>query len=187
MAARALAFRTGNVLATTFTGTLSERHGVRVERVPTTQRLLDWFELNDFAVGSCSPAQLDRACELRESIHVVATAAASKARLPAAATRMLNSCSTQGHATAVLTKEGELRWHLETASVEDALSVIAADAIALVSGGRDGRLAVCSSATCQAVFLDSSQSRTRRWCDMNSCGNRQKKDRLRAKQQAKTP
>jgi predicted RNA-binding Zn ribbon-like protein len=34
--------------------------------------------------------------------------------------------------------------------------------------------------TCQAAFFDTSQSRTRKWCDMNTCGNRQKKARFTA-------
>ncbi|MFC6161758.1 CGNR zinc finger domain-containing protein [Kribbella jiaozuonensis] len=43
------------------------------------------------------------------------------------------------------------------------------------SDRRRGRLALCASPTCQAAFFDTSQSRTRKWCDMNTCGNRQKK------------
>jgi predicted RNA-binding Zn ribbon-like protein len=42
-------------------------------------------------------------------------------------------------------------------------------------------LALCASPTCQAAFFDTSQSRTRKWCDMNTCGNRQKKARFNAK------
>jgi predicted RNA-binding Zn ribbon-like protein len=64
--------------------------------------------------------------------------------------------------------------------VEDALGVIAADAISIIAGEQDGKLALCSSPTCQAAFFDTSQSRTRKWCDMNTCGNRQKKARFNA-------
>jgi predicted RNA-binding Zn ribbon-like protein len=66
--------------------------------------------------------------------------------------------------------------------VEDALGVIAADAISIIAGERDGKLALCASPTCRAAFFDTSQSRTRKWCDMNTCGNRQKKARFHAKQ-----
>ena len=64
--------------------------------------------------------------------------------------------------------------------VEDALGVIAADAISIIAGERDGKLALCASPTCRAAFFDTSQSRTRKWCDMNTCGNRQKKARFNA-------
>jgi predicted RNA-binding Zn ribbon-like protein len=177
------AFRLGNVLATSFTATLTERQGNAVERIPTPRRLADWLAVNGLAVDSCSTAQLDLARELRESIHAAATAAAVQEALPASAVQVINDCSAQGRAAAILTAEGKRQWRLGSAScVEDALSVIAADAISIIAGERDGRLALCASPTCQAAFFDTSQSRTRRWCDMNTCGNRQKKARFNANQ-----
>ncbi|MEV4597103.1 CGNR zinc finger domain-containing protein [Amycolatopsis sp. NPDC049253] len=174
-------FRLGTVLATSFTGTLTERRGDAVERIPTPQRLVDWLAVNGLAVDSCTTAQLALARELRESIHAAATAAAIQDTLPASAVQVINDRSAQGRAAAVLTLDGERRWRLGSASsVEDALSVIAADAISIISGERDGKLALCASPTCQAAFFDTSQSRTRRWCDMNTCGNRQKKARFNA-------
>ena len=180
-------FRLGTVLATSFTATLTERHGNAVERIPTPQRLVDWLAVNGLAVDSCTTAQLELAQELRESIHAAATATAIQDPLPASAVRIINDRSIQGRAAAVLTPEGERRWLLGSAScVEDALSVIAADAISIIAGERDGKLALCASPTCQAAFFDTSQSRTRKWCDMNTCGNRQKKARFNANQRKKT-
>ncbi len=173
-------FRAGNVLATRFTGTLSERHGVAVERIPVPHRLVDWLALNGLAVDSCTAAQLELARELREAVHAAATAAATQDELPASAVEVINACSAQGRAAATLTPERNRHWRLGSASVDDALGVVAADAISVIAGERDGRLALCASPTCRAVFLDTSQSRTRRWCDMNTCGNRQKKARLKA-------
>lgn len=188
MHARFPDFRLGNVLATSFTGTLSERHGIAVERIPVPHRLVDWLAVNGLAVDSCTAAQLDLARELRESIHAAATAAAIQDALPAPAVQVINDRSAQGRAAAILTPEGERRWLLGSAScVEDALSVIAADAISVISGERDGKLALCASPTCRAAFFDTSQSRTRKWCDMNTCGNRQKKARFNANNQHKKP
>ncbi|WP_410644765.1 CGNR zinc finger domain-containing protein [Amycolatopsis sp. lyj-346] len=176
-------FRLGSVLATSFTATLTERRGDAVERIPTPQRLADWLAVSGLAVDSCTPAQLDLARALRESIHAAATAAATQEKLPASAVRIINERSSEGRAAAVLTPAGERRWRI--GSVEDALGVIAADAIGILAGERDGRLALCASPTCQAAFFDTSQSRTRRWCDMNTCGNRQKKARFIANQRKK--
>ncbi|MEV8319804.1 CGNR zinc finger domain-containing protein [Streptomyces sp. NPDC059900] len=176
-------FRLGAVLATSFTGTLSERHGEPVERIPVPHRLVDWLAVYGLAVDSCTAAQLDRARELRESIHEAATAAAVQDALPAPAVQAINECSLQGRAAAILTPGGKRQWRLSPDSrVEDALSVIAADAIGILAGERDGKLALCASPTCQAAFFDASQSRTRKWCDMNTCGNRQKKARFNANQ-----
>lgn len=182
MSARFPEFRLGKVLATSFTGTLSERHGDAVERIPTPERLIDWLAVSGLAVSSCTLAQLELAWELRESIHVAATAAARRDPLPVGAVRVINECSVGGWAAVVLTAEGLREWRLGSgSSVEDALSVVAADAIGVISGERDGRLALCASPTCQAAFFDTSQSRTRRWCEMNTCGNRQKKAQFKAK------
>ncbi|RRO16736.1 zf-CGNR multi-domain protein [Saccharopolyspora rhizosphaerae] len=179
-------FRLGTELATSFTATLTERCGDAVERIPDPQRLADWLAIHDLAVDSCSAAQLELARELRESIHAAATAAALGEPLPAAAVEVINERSVRGQAAAVLTPDGRRRWRLGSASrVEDALRVIAADAISIIAGERDGRLALCASPTCRAAFFDTSQSRTRKWCDMNTCGNRQKKARYHANQRKK--
>ena len=48
--------------------------------------------------------------------------------------------------------------------------------------GSGPRLRTCASEACRWVFYDSSRSRTRTWCDMNTCGARSKmrqyRDRL---------
>jgi predicted RNA-binding Zn ribbon-like protein len=187
MSARFPDFHLGNVLATSFTGTLTERHGDAVERIPTPNRLVDWLAVSGLALESCTTAQLEHAWELRESIHAAATAAARRDPLPASAVRIINDCSTEGRAAAILTPESKRQWRLgSTSSVEDALSVIAADAVSIIAGVRDGKLALCASPTCRAAFFDTSRSRTRKWCDMNTCGNRQKKARFNANKR-KTP
>lgn len=178
-------FRPGDVLATRFTGTLSERHGVPVERLPTPERLVDWFAWSGLAVDDCTAGDLEQARLLRESIHAAATAAATGDALPGAAIEVLNACSARGSAFAVLTPDRCRRWSLGPESaIDDALGVIATDAISLLTGGRAGRLALCASPTCRAAFLDTSRGRTRRWCDMNTCGNKEKKARFVATRRA---
>ncbi|GGY15333.1 MULTISPECIES: CGNR zinc finger domain-containing protein [Streptomyces] len=174
-------FRLGKVLATSFTATLTERCGDAVERIPVPRRLVDWLSVSGLAVESCTAQQLERAWELRESIHAAATAAARRDPLPVSAVQVINEHSTEGRAAAILTPDGDRQWRLGSASpVEDALGVVAADAIDIITGERDGRLALCASPTCQAAFFDTSRSRTRRWCEMNTCGNREKKARFNA-------
>src|SRR4051812_36472632 len=92
-------FRLGNVLATSFTGTLSERRGDSLERIPTPDRLVEWLAVSGLAVESCTAAQLELAWELREAIHAAATAAATQDPLPAAAVQIINDRSTEGQAS----------------------------------------------------------------------------------------
>ncbi|MET7731330.1 CGNR zinc finger domain-containing protein [Streptomyces sp. NPDC005402] len=179
-------FRTGKVLATRFTGTLSERYGEALERIPVPSRLADWLSDNGLAVDSCSQAQLAHARELRESIHAAATAVANQDPMPPSAVKVINECSAHGQASAILTPSGSREWRLGSASVDDALSVIAADAISLLAGELEGKISLCASPTCRAAFVDTSRGHTRRWCDMNTCGNREKKARFLANKRNKS-
>jgi predicted RNA-binding Zn ribbon-like protein len=47
----------------------------------------------------------------------------------------------------------------------------------LLIGGDLTRLKRCSTPDCQWLFLDTSKNKSRRWCDMQSCGNRAKAKR----------
>lgn len=173
-------FRLGKVLPTSFTATLTERCGEPVERIPVPSRLVDWLAVNGLKVDSCTGSQLDHARELRESIHAAATAAGNQDPVPSSAVQVINDFSTGGQASAILTSQCDREWRLRSTSVEDALSVIAADAISILAGERSGRFALCGSPTCRAAFFDTSRSGTRRWCEMNTCGNREKKSRFLA-------
>ncbi|ASU79159.1 hypothetical protein CDG81_13650 [Actinopolyspora erythraea] len=171
-------FRLGKVLATSFTATLTERCGEPVERIPAPSRLVDWLAVWGLMVDSCTETQLDHARELRETIHAALTAAGNQKPVPSWTVQGINDYSVGGQASAILTSEGSREWRLGSASVEDALSVIAADAISILAEERRGRIALCASSTCQAAFFDTSRSGTRRWCEMNTCGNREKKSRF---------
>lgn len=175
-------FRTGNVLTTVFTGTLTERLGAPVEHIPTPERLDAWFAENGLAVAPCTTDDLRAAVDLREAIHRAAVAAATMEPLPRDAVEVINRASAAGVAWPCLDTDGRRVWRWPGGgSPIDALSVVAADAIDVLSGGRGGRFALCASPTCREPFLDTSQNRTRRWCDMNYCGNRHKKARFRGK------
>lgn len=178
-------FRTGSELVTRFTGTITERLGDTVERIATPQRFVEWLELNQLAVDGCSPEEWSSALALREAIHEALGAVATGSPVPEHATETINDHSLGGRAGARLTPDGAREWVLgPPPRVADALAVIAHETIAIVTGEREGRLALCDSPTCREAFFDTSRSRTRRWCDMNICGNKQKKARLKAARSA---
>lgn len=100
--------------------------------------------------------------------------------MPLQQVEVINRACSAGAVSAHLSPDGSRtwQWHGE-GTATDALSVVAGDAIDVLSGKRGGRLVLCASPTCREPFLDLSQNRTRRWCDMNYCGNRNKKARYR--------
>lgn len=66
--------------------------------------------------------------------------------------------------------------------VEGALARIALAWSALVTTGDAARLKRCAEHTCGWVFWDVSKNRSRRWCSMRVCGNRNKARAYAARQ-----
>jgi predicted RNA-binding Zn ribbon-like protein len=78
--------------------------------------------------------------------------------------------------------EGALQW---TASAEDDLDrvlwEVARAAGRLVVSPRLARVRACAAHDCGWWFVDDTKNRSRRWCDMKLCGNREKLRRFRKK------
>jgi predicted RNA-binding Zn ribbon-like protein len=72
------------------------------------------------------------------------------------------------------------------ARTAQALSVVARDAVRLLSPGEHGRdrIRTCDADDCGIVFADDSRSRSRRWCSMARCGNRAKVRAYRSRARA---
>ncbi|HEY2002028.1 MAG TPA: ABATE domain-containing protein [Acidobacteriaceae bacterium] len=94
--------------------------------------------------------------------------------------------------SAACARHRELRWkseHLEwtwkalAADAEAPALLLAERGLDLLIGNEPPRLHACASDTCRWLFLDTSKNRTRRWCDMKTCGNRAKARRYSAAHQ----
>jgi predicted RNA-binding Zn ribbon-like protein len=94
--------------------------------------------------------------------------------------------------SAACARRRELRWtdgHLAWAwkapagDAETPALRLAQHALDLLIGDEPLRLHACASDTCRWLFLDTSKNRTRRWCDMKTCGNRAKARRYNAAHQ----
>jgi predicted RNA-binding Zn ribbon-like protein len=58
-----------------------------------------------------------------------------------------------------------------TPVIRSAIELLTTDAI--------GRVRLCADQSCAWLFVDTTRSGTRRWCDMKVCGNRNKVRRFR--------
>ena len=72
------------------------------------------------------------------------------------------------------------RWQAMEANPDAPALLLADDALKLLTQEPPARLHACASDTCRWLFLDVSKNRTRRWCDMKTCGNRAKARRYSA-------
>ncbi|WP_267464159.1 CGNR zinc finger domain-containing protein [Nocardia cyriacigeorgica] len=120
------------------------------------------------------------AVELREAIYRIGSAISAGGQPGSEDVRTLNAMAAAGRAKAAL-EHGRAGWNLtETAPVRDALGVLATEAIRIFGGPDRGRIKNCEGPGCAGLFLDTSRAANRRWCSMNTCGNKVKKSRITA-------
>jgi len=134
------------------------------------------------APGSVVPAAIVRdARELREAVHAIVAAARTPGGVAAAggeARERVNQAAARSVPVPVLGERGELRWQAND-PITGTLALVARDAADLVTSAAVLRVRACADPGCGALFLDTSRPGSRRWCSMDSCGNRAKKQRRR--------
>jgi predicted RNA-binding Zn ribbon-like protein len=79
----------------------------------------------------------------------------------------------------------EWTWKEEHRDLDRILWPVMHSAAELLTSKERGLIRECGSQTCTWMFLDRSKNRTRRWCDMKTCGNRAKWRRFYSKQKEK--
>jgi predicted RNA-binding Zn ribbon-like protein len=72
--------------------------------------------------------------------------------------------------------------HPEDEGLDMPWLMLVRDAELLLCSAEASHIHICSAEGCGWVFLDESKNRTRRWCSMLLCGNREKAARYRAKE-----
>jgi predicted RNA-binding Zn ribbon-like protein len=68
----------------------------------------------------------------------------------------------------------ETKWTSGADGLPQVLFAVLTNAAELLASDRLGRIRECACADCTWLFVDESRNRSRRWCDMNACGNRMK-------------
>ncbi len=133
-----------------------------------------------FAAAESDPARaaevLARALELREALYRLFTAARSQAAADPADLAVLNRELSSALAHLRVRAEGDdFGWGWEEgAQLERVLWPVVRDAAELLVSGDLRRVGRCCGDNCDWLYLDTSRNRSRRWCDMQVCGNRAK-------------
>jgi predicted RNA-binding Zn ribbon-like protein len=167
----------GGNLCLDFINTVSDRAGEPREHVETYGDLLEFArqagamppaEVEELAAEATSdPAYATRvnaqALRTREVLYRIFRTIATENMPGDRDLAALNSILVDGLAKARLIREGD----------------------AYLASGRLDRIRLCGSDTCEWLFLDESRNRSRRWCDMSTCGNREKARRHYEKARAR--
>jgi predicted RNA-binding Zn ribbon-like protein len=128
-------------------------------------------------------AVLARAKGFREALNSLAAAIDGGRQPNADVLKTIGECLASAYANGRLVPhEGTLQW---VASAEDDLDrvlwEIGRAAGRLVVSPRLARVRACAASDCGWWFVDDTKNRSRRWCDMTLCGNREKLRRFRSK------
>ncbi len=118
-----------------------------------------------------------RAVELREAIYRIFAAIAEDVRPDVDDLELLNSSlgPAMAHARIVAAQDGYTwDWASEQVVLDRMLWPVARSAAELLSSAQLSRARQCADEKCGWLFLDMSRNRSRRWCSMEDCGNRNK-------------
>lgn len=89
----------------------------------------------------------------------------------------VNGMLTEARALPQIVRHDDLGWHLHATSSESPLAdrILVEAAMGWVDVIRNGereRMRICAADDCQAVLVDFSRNRSKRYCDVGNCGNR---------------
>jgi predicted RNA-binding Zn ribbon-like protein len=185
-------------LALDFANTLDYRYepGRRIDLLPTYERFLALCHQSGIVTGAETRKILDglseldsrrvlkHVIELREAVYSLILSGV-RGRSPAEpALRALNRFLSEARGV------DEVVWHNRrfVRSVPDVterpdgpLRLVVDAAVALMTSPDIDNVRECSEGTCRWFFLDRSRNHSRRWCDMQLCGNRSKAKRFYAR------
>lgn len=158
-----------------FTATLGKRLQDPYERLPAAADLGRWFRDAGLAdhVVAVSPRTFTQAVELREALYRLFTGTTLAADVD-----VVNRWSARPVPGPQLTRTRRLKSTPTDAA--GLLSVLARDAIDLLTGPLADRIHTCAADDCSLLFVDESRAGRRRWCSMNTCGARAKMSHYRA-------
>ena len=124
---------------------------------------------------------LERARRLRETLFAIFSAAAHQRALPGPELERFNEALRSALAHLRLAAEGRAAtWRWSGARhLERVLWPVIRSGTELLTAETLERVRECAGRDCAWLFLDRSRNRTRRWCDMTVCGNREKVRRFR--------
>jgi predicted RNA-binding Zn ribbon-like protein len=189
----------GGALCLDFANTVSNRGSdTAIDRLAAYGDFLAWCEQS----GAAAPAQirelsklaaahpsaardaLARAIEFREALYRLFASAAAQRRPRPADLAVLNDHIPIAYKRSRVASVGDGYVLKVEAAPDDLLSPLAPvikSAVDLLTSPTVDRVRTCAADTCEWLFLDTTKNRTRRWCDMKVCGNREKVRRFRSR------
>jgi len=182
-------------IALDFTNTVTARDTTPLDWLDGYARLVEWAALaglvdsrvaaNLRSQGEDTPREaavaLTRARRVRETLHDACVALLAKRAVPASALDEIESAWKRATARGrFAASSGRLRFEAdrETSGLDLPLDLVVFAAVDLLGELDADRTRVCRGHDCGWLFIDTSKSGRRVWCDMATCGNTAKSQRF---------
>ncbi|TQV77928.1 CGNR zinc finger domain-containing protein [Denitrobaculum tricleocarpae] len=168
----------GNDLAIDFVNTRILVRDELVDLIETPEALSAWLEAAGVtAAGRWTKEWLASAGALRQAIRDALTSKAAGKAAPGEAIKVINDHLAQSARQMRLSAAADgyaLAPAQEHLSPEAVLGLLAQRAAELLVAADPRSLKNCANESCVLIFKDVSRGNKRRWCSMETCGNRSK-------------
>jgi predicted RNA-binding Zn ribbon-like protein len=183
----------GGYLAIDFANTVESRHTANpIERLTDYPALVAFSEQSGLidaqkaarlrawaaAEPRAAAAIAAQALELRDALYAIFSAIAEHKDPPPASLEVLN----RAWGSLQLGPSFTWQWSAGPEAPDAMLGQVLISAVELLNSPRRERIRGCGADDCLWLFLDTSKNASRRWCDMNQCGNRTKARRFYRRQ-----
>ncbi len=165
-----------------FLNTLDIEDGT--DALPHAQALHDWLAEQGLLrhEARVTRRELEQALTLRAALRDLV--ADHHEQGPGAAAEAATLATKDYPLRVAFDEEGTPRLAADNDTVAGALASLLAGLPLAVAGGTWHRLKLCAAESCEWAYYDTSKNRSRRWCSMDVCGNREKTRTFRERQAA---
>ena len=171
--------------ATMLVNTLPDASPSGEDELTTMEQLDRWFEREGFTGDRLhTTAELESLRALRPRLRALWNAETDEQVVSA-----VNAMLDEGGALPRLVNHDALGWHIHAntpdAPLADRVMVeIAMAWVDVLRQGERARMKRCAADDCEAVLVDFSRNRSKRFCDVGNCGNRMNVRAFRARNAA---
>ncbi|QBD80168.1 hypothetical protein EPA93_31000 [Ktedonosporobacter rubrisoli] len=157
--------------------TVGDRGAQAFERLQSPADLSRWCGEAKLveAAPYVTEAELEAARVLREAIYRAALARREGSAPMPADRETINFWAAQPALIPQLSEDGRTCSRSAPQPIQAVLALLARDAVELFASPEAEKLKICARPACASLFLDTSHPQQRRWCSMNTCGNKAKK------------
>lgn len=163
--------------------TLPELSDSGADELTTMTQLDDFIRENRYSgERTHTAAELEGVRDIRESLRALWTTESEERVV-----ELINGMLSTSRALPQLVRHGPWGWHLHATKDDSALAdrILVEAAMAWVDVIRSDereRMRLCAADDCEAVVVDFSRNRSKRYCDIGNCGNRANVAAYRARQ-----